>query len=177
MSADLEETVKELGPEYRGVVDRLRAAATAAPEAPVVHPPLRRIGWWAAGALVAASLALVCLLMRPQLADAPAARDVPPPRAAAPAAAPARKSPYVLALSPSRDDIAEIIRTQSPDGSWQNDYLTRQNAAALRSLAPSSIAYRKAVRYLRTKGLAPLTDDELRSRGRGIGRQPAQEAV
>ena len=42
-----------------------------------------------------------------------------------------------------------------------------QNAAALRASedARMKIAYRRAVRYLRSKGLNPLTDEELKLRG------------
>ena len=54
-----------------------------------------------------------------------------------------------------RDDkaVQEMIRTQRPDGGWANDFLTRQNAAALR-LCPgekAQIAYRRAVRNLRLR--------------------------
>ena len=34
-----------------------------------------------------------------------------------------------------------------------------------RSLMPTIFLYRRAVRYLRTKGLSPLTDAELKARG------------
>ena len=55
-----------------------------------------------------------------------------------------------------RDDVAvqEMIRTQRPDGGWGNEFLTRQNAAALRVCGGEAAqrAYRKAMRNLRLRG-------------------------
>ncbi len=75
----------------------------------------------------------------------------------------ASASPYVLAYG-GEGSVDELVRTQRADGSWENDFLTRQNAAALRGSERASVAYRKAVRYLRSRGLAPLPDDEFRAR-------------
>ena len=52
-------------------------------------------------------------------------------------------------------DVLEMIATQNPDGSWKNDFLTRRNAAALRicSDPAAQIAYKKAVRNLRLRGI------------------------
>ncbi|MBR1921790.1 MAG: hypothetical protein IJ829_07315, partial [Kiritimatiellae bacterium] len=74
---------------------------------------------------------------------------------------------YTIAYAPTEEALEELVASQRADGSWGNDFLTRQNAAALRSSpdARMQIAYRRAVRYLRTKGLAPLSDGELKSRG------------
>ena len=48
-----------------------------------------------------------------------------------------------------------MIATQNPDGSWKNDFLTRRNAAALRASSDpaAQIAYKKAMRNLRTRGI------------------------
>ena len=48
-----------------------------------------------------------------------------------------------------------MIATQNPDGSWQNDFLTRRNAAALKVCGDpaAQIAYKKAMRNLRARGV------------------------
>ena len=66
--------------------------------------------------------------------------------ACSPKAAPAGKSGRAA-------DIVEIIRTQRPDGSWGNDFLTVQNALALERHGETGVPYRRAKRYLRSKGL------------------------
>ncbi len=73
---------------------------------------------------------------------------------------------YQIAFAANTAAQATLIATQRADGSWENDYLTRQNAAALREAqtAESRLAYRRAVRYLRSKGLEPLSQLELRLR-------------
>ncbi|MBQ6137808.1 MAG: hypothetical protein IJI73_10615, partial [Kiritimatiellae bacterium] len=65
-----------------------------------------------------------------------------------------------------------ILASQRADGSWTNDFITRQNAAALRrgESAAAKVAYRRAVRYLRSRGLSPLSDEELRDRGESAAR-------
>ena len=54
-----------------------------------------------------------------------------------------------------RASVSEMIATQNPDGSWQSDFLTRRNADALKDCADpaAQIAYRKAVRNLRVRGV------------------------
>ena len=54
-----------------------------------------------------------------------------------------------------RATVAEMIATQNPDGSWQNDFLTRRNAAALKVCGDpaAQIAYKKAMRNLRARGV------------------------
>lgn len=150
MNADLENTLKELGPEFRGVVDRLCAAQEVEPRVrPVVRP-----GWWRrAAVLVAASLLVVV--------------GFTVVTSRTPQSVTSEVGPYTLALQSDDRAISELVRTQRADGSWENDFLTRQNAAALRGLdSPDGrIAYKRAVRYLRSKGLSPLSDAELRSRG------------
>lgn len=176
MNADLEATLKELGKEYRPVIDRLRAGREVEPgrKTSAPSPRLRplRTGWRIAR--IAASLAVmagaVCLIRM----QGRAPQDVPPPYVVTPTSEPPEvkapdgeavpqpvRTPYELALVEDGSALQEILRTQSADGSWANDVLTRQNAAALREADATSVAYRKAVRYLRTKGLAPLSADEL----------------
>ena len=176
MNADLEETLKELGEGYRPVVDRLRAAREVEPArgADTCPPRILPCRAWRRKALIAASLAVIVGMAgvlfnlrvttpRGTLADAERA-DAAETAASFPratAASPVRTL-YELALSEDASALQEIIRTQAADGSWANDFLTRQNAAVLREADATSVAYRKAVRYLRTKGLVPLSGDELR---------------
>jgi len=142
MTRDLEDTLRELGPEYRAVVERLRAGARrprALPRAPLL----------AASAAIA-MLGLCAVALRPTQARS----------AARPACYTVRATDAMneYRLAEIRDDraVKEIIRTQNPDGSWKNDFLTRRNADALsRSSAPEAqIARKKALRNLRSRGLA-----------------------
>jgi len=158
MNRDLEETLDELGPDFRKVAGRLLAAREVAPRTPrrprftVCEPRLagrvRRAGYLVAASLFAA-IALAMFLQRP----ASGAFDV--------------RSAYTVAYARDAASLAAIVASQRSDGSWANDWLTRQNAAALRDAQTEEmrVAYRRAVRYLRSKGLAPLTGDELRERG------------
>ena len=55
-----------------------------------------------------------------------------------------------------RDQLIEkVISLQKADGSWNNDFLTKRNAAALKSCtaADARIAYKKAMRNLRLRGV------------------------
>lgn len=160
MNADLEKTVGELGLGYRDVVARLRAAREVEPEK---APVLGRAGaapWCAArspfsylaAASLVAALALAVLYVMPR--GGSAAAEVP-------------LTVYTVAYAPTEEALETIVASQRADGSWSNDFLTRQNAAALRASGEDRmrVAYRRAVRYLRSKGLSPLTDEELRQRG------------
>jgi hypothetical protein len=62
---------------------------------------------------------------------------------------------YRLADTPGGEAIDEMIRTQNADGSWRNDFLTRRNADALAHCphAEARVAYKKAMRNLRIRGL------------------------
>ena len=157
MNADLEKTVEELGPAYRDVVARLRASREVEPTriGPKALTPGRAsrspVSYLAAASL-AAALALAVLYVAPRGGDA--AAEVP-------------LTVYTVAYAPTEEALELILASQRADGSWSNDFLTRQNAAALRASGDERmrVAYRRAVRYLRTKGLAPLTDAELKARG------------
>lgn len=170
MNADLENTVEELGPEYRDVVARLRVAREVEPmrfglkdlapgrvadrRFPDLAPGRAArspLSYLVAASLVAA-LALAALNVAPR--GGRAAADVP-------------LTIYTVAYAPTEEALELIVASQHADGSWSNDFLTRQNAAALRASDDERmrVAYRRAVRYLRTKGLSPLTDAELKARG------------
>ena len=156
MNADLENTLDELGPAYRDVVARLMSARE-------LEPCTKHGAWrpattflWRFGYVAAASVAValgVSVLMR-GAANAPRAQ-FPSPTA------------YTAAYVSTDEALEAIVTTQRADGSWKNDFLTQQNAAALRASDDERmrVAYRRAVRYLRTKGLNPLTDAELKARG------------
>ena len=157
MNADLEKTVEELGPAYRDVVARLRASREVEPTRAGQRDPApgrasRSPVSYLAAASLAAALALAALYVAPRGGDA--AAEVP-------------LTVYTVAYAPTEEALELILASQRADGSWSNDFLTRQNAAALRASDDERmrVAYRRAVRYLRTKGLAPLTDAELKARG------------
>ena len=157
MNADLEKTVEELGPAYRDVVARLRASREVEPtriglKALAPGRASRSPVSYLAAASLAAALALAVLYVAPRGGDA--AAEVP-------------LTIYTVAYAPTEEALELILASQRADGSWSNDFLTRQNAAALRASGDERmrVAYRRAVRYLRTKGLAPLTDAELKARG------------
>ena len=131
MSRDLEEQLDEMGPVYRAVVARLRAAQSAG-----MRDEGRRVmkRW-----LIAASLTVVVGLgvffQTFQTSQT------------------SQTFPY--GAHEYQMDVAEMIATQNPDGSWQNDFLTRRNAAALRGMSDPAalIAYKKAMRNLRARGV------------------------
>ena len=131
MSRDLEEQLEEMGPEYRAVVARLRAGREVTGE---TRGARATSGWLiAASFLVAISLAVPCLS-----------------RLSCPSHLSSRQPPREY-----RASISEMIATQNPDGSWKNDFLTRRNAAALKVCGDpaAQIAYKKAMRNLRTRGV------------------------
>lgn len=174
MTGDLEETLRELGSGYREVADRLvaafrpadaRLAASGESGASVWARCARRGGaggqsasrrghatGWSVAYLVAASLLVFVglgVVFRGERPPAAAGR-VFTVRASAPV------NEYALAAVRSDDAVRQIVRTQNPDGSWQNDFLTRQNAAALMGVADeeAKVAFKKAMRNLRVRGVA-----------------------
>ena len=139
MNRDLEETLNELGPDYCAVVARLRAGREAA-------SGFRSSGdsrsSSRAAYLVAASLLVLIGLTVVQPSQSQSQTTNHKPQT------PSCPREY-------RATVAEMIATQNPDGSWQNDFLTRRNAAALKdsdNLA-AQIAYKKAMRNLRARGV------------------------
>ena len=149
MTRDLEETLEELGEGYRPVVDRLLAAYR--PSEPSEdyssgrQPSIRMAGW---GVAMLSAAALLVFLGFGLVFRGAAPAKVYTVRAS--------DAAHEYQLAVIRDDraVQEMIRTQRPDGGWGNDFLTRQNAAALR-LCPdenAKIAYRKAMRNLRLRG-------------------------
>lgn len=138
MTRDLEETLNELGPECRGVVDRLLAAREFSGGTAALPHRCRQSALLAASVLLALALAVPFVRFRgPQ--SGPRQAVVSSPRE------------YLLAREATPAAIAEIIRTQRPDGGWTTAFLTRQNARVLASCSDESsrIAYRKAMRNLR----------------------------
>ena len=139
MTNDLEKTLRELPAGCRDVVARLRASAE-------VSPRVVAVGRWrpvplaTAAALAAALLGVAAFFASDRASET---RQLKGPRE------------YVLSAQPSADAALEIVRLQKPDGSWQNDFLTRRNAEALKTCpdARAQLAYRKAMRNLRVRGL------------------------
>lgn len=153
MSEDLEKTLDELGPGFGDVVARLRNAKEVEPRSSFTVRA--RPYWRHAAGLLAASLFFCFVLVALLISD-----DEPSEPACADGISPSNGI-YSLAFNATRGNaIEEIKRTQNADGSWANNYLTRQNAAALKKADATSVAYRKAARYLRAHGLTPLSDDE-----------------
>ena len=139
MTDDLADTLRELGPGYREVADRLFAAR----ETP---GRIRRLcaypgHCWLAAASLAAVAGFVSLF------------TLAPLGGGTPHGSFGRE--YRLALVADEASIGEIIRSQNADGSWKNDFLTKHNASALKSCtrADARIAYKKAMRNLRLKGM------------------------
>ena len=139
MNRDLEETLNELGPDYRAVVARLRAGREAASGSRSSSDSRSSSR---AAYLVAASLLVLIGLTVVPLSQSQSQTTNHKPQT------PSCPREY-------RATVAEMIATQNPDGSWQNDFLTRRNAAALKdsdNLA-AQIAYKKAMRNLRARGV------------------------
>ena len=144
MNTDLEGTLRELGPEYRAVVNRLRTGLEAdvgrrtdgkgQRTSSSVFCPLSYL----TAALIALVVGLTVVFnLRTQALERQRPGAVPhPPR------------DYTLSVD-------EMIATQNPDGSWQSDFLTRHHAKALAGCprADARIAYKKAMRNLRVRGV------------------------
>ncbi len=158
MTKDLEETLAEMGPAYRAVVDRLVSSEQAADMSGVGRRggfAWRRWPWGRAAYVRAAASLLVCagLVGVFSAASVRRAPDETPKVYTVHLTTAAR----AYRLAKIRDDAAvqEMIRTQKPDGSWENDFLTKQNAEVLRTCpsAAAQIAFKKAQRNLRLRGV------------------------
>ena len=145
MNSDLKAQLEEMGPDFRSVVARLRAARSVEPgSAGIIGGHRGPTAVWlvwkprhlvAASVLVLLGLGVFFAVSQPR--DLPTAQTLP--RGA---------HEYHMGIS-------EMIATQNADGSWQNDFLTRRNAELLKSCGDSAaqIAYKKAVRNLRVRGI------------------------
>jgi len=176
MTKDLEETLAELGPGYREVVNRLvseferyegfegferferfEGLATSIKQSnnqTIKQFSLGRIAAYLVAASILVFLGLGIFFRAPDETDRGRSPSAP-------------RLVYTAAYAPDETALASILSSQRPDGSWANDFITRQNAAALRNAegAEMRVAYKKAVRYLKSRGLRPLSDDELKARG------------
>ena len=146
MTKDLEETLNGLGPGYRAVVDRLvnDAEAELRPGRRMFAVPPRRHGF--RRPLLAAAAALVLIGFTAVFIRPGGPHDGQTATTA---------HEYRLAEVCDGSAVDEMIRTQNADGSWCNDFLTRRNAAALAKChgKEAQVAYKKAMRNLRVRGL------------------------
>ena len=133
MNRDLEAQLEEMGPAYRAVVARLRAGREAGEG---VSGGIRRTRVWLLAASLVLAIGLAVVFGRTSRTCPASHTCLPSPR------------DYTMS-------VAEMIKSQNRDGSWQNDFLTRQNAAALKlsDLPEARVAYKKAMRNLRIKGV------------------------
>ena len=143
MNRDLDEQLNEMGPEYRAVVARLKGAATAEDFRRETRDGRRGLAskvLCLKSYLTAASLLVLVGLSVLFLRTSDSRRET--------RAAGAAPHEYVMTVD-------EMIATQNPDGSWKNDFLTRRNAAALKVCGSpaAQVAYKKAVRNLRSRGV------------------------
>ena len=149
MNRDLEEQLDEMGPAYRAVVARLRAGREAEPggRGPGTSSgagssrdsSFSRQAYLVAASLLVAVALGVLFTQSNNRTIKQSEQSTNSPRA---------PREYVMS-------VPEMLATQNPDGSWQNDFLTRRNAEALRLCAgeEARIAYKKAMRNLRARGL------------------------
>ncbi len=140
MNRDLEKQLDEMGGDYHAVVNRLRAAQERALSREIIFPS-RQSRFWNRRApyLLVASVILVLALAFSSLLPPPSSLPTHPSYGA---------REYHLTVD-------EIVATQHPDGGWQNDFLTRRNAELLAHCENQAarIAYKKAIRNLRAKGI------------------------
>jgi len=149
MNADLEAELME-NPDLKKVVDRLRTAATVEPTREPAVPRWRRPFWRRPVAGLAAATLLLALGLSVVFLDQPPISNLQPSTSnlQPPTSSPCGAREYRLTA-------AEMIASQNADGSWQNDFLTRRNAEALRACdTPAArVAYKKALRNLRSRGI------------------------
>ena len=146
MNRDLENQLDEMGPAYRAVALRLRAAREAREDFRRETLDAGRLGFMskvfrlksyltAASLLVFLGLSAIFIQSNNRTIE--------------------QSSNPQFGPREYRASVSEMIATQNPDGSWQNDFLTRRNADALKGCAEpaAQVAYRKAVRNLRVRGV------------------------
>ena len=137
MNRDLEEQLDEMGPEYRAVVLRLRAAR----EAQDFRCPVFRLRSKVLRPVLAAASLFILIGLGVTFLGR---QDF-------------RRETEDMSFAPReyRASVSEMIATQNPDGSWTNDFLTRRNAAALKVCGDpaAQVAYKKAMRNLRSRGI------------------------
>ena len=158
MNRDLEEQLNEMGPEYRKVVARLRAAREIEPGGQRAKGSRERPLSFARRPLpylVAASL--LVLLGLGALFFQSNNRTIKQSNNSPCYTVRVTDAQTDLTLAELRGDeaVKEIIRTQRPDGSWEDDALTRRNAEVLRTCKgeAAQAAYRRAIDNLRARGL------------------------
>ena len=167
MTEDLKATLEELGPGYRAVVARLRAPfeeRSVRDASLITHhssffASTATFPRWLVAASFAAAIGFAVVFLRNVTAT-----NYPSSRWALDS--PSAPAVYTAAYASDEFALQAILDSQRRDGSWSNDFLTRQNAAALRRAHDdaSRVAYKRAVRYLRTKGLSPLSEAEMSTR-------------
>ena len=159
MSRDLERQLEEMGPAYRTVVARLRAAREVEPGGQRTKDsrqrPLSAV-FCPLSYLVAASLLVLLGLgvFFLQSNNHPITQSNNSPSLYTVRVTDAQTE-YTLAELRGDELVKEIIRTQNPDGSWKDDALTRRNVEVLRTCRSdeAQAAYRKAIDNLRARGL------------------------
>ena len=171
MNKDLEEQLNEMGPEYRAVVARIRAGLEAKGREDFrrktrdvrgretedgrrnTRPRVLRLSSQVLRPMLVAASLLVLLglgviFLRPE--------GIRRETLAASGSATGGRE-YLLAIAGNEASMREMIATQNSDGSWQNDFLTRRNAASLKlwgeRYPAAQIAYKKAMRNVRTRGV------------------------
>lgn len=149
MNKDLDRQLDEMGIEYRILVNKMLDAYRQ-PEMPATTVAVKRCPRWLQRVswLVAASVVFALAVSALMRANVGAEAGGDDGRTAVP-------REYLLAHLRDSCSLDEIIRTQKPDGSWDTDFLTRQNASALKSAngEAARIAYKKAMRNLRNRGV------------------------
>lgn len=160
MNADLEATLNELGPEYRTVVDRLRAGAEAKDMSRETGDAKRgrktRDGRGFPMLLAASvAIALALTIWFHQRPNFPTSQHPNTPTSQPPNIPTSQRPnlPTAYGAREYRLTTDEMIATQRADGGWANDFLTRRNAEALKDLDDprAQLAYKKALRNLRLR--------------------------
>ena len=165
MSRDLERQLEEMGPAYRTVVARLRAAREVEPGGQRTEdkgqrtkdsrqrrlPFIRRSLPYLVAATLLVLLGFGVLFLQSNNRTIEQSNNSPCYTVRVTDA----QTEYTHAELRGDELVKELIRTQNPDGSWKDDALTRRNAEVLRTCrsVEAQAAYRKAIDNLRSRGL------------------------